>query len=795
MDHLIQDLRYGTRTLLKSPGFTAVAVLTLALGIGANTAIFSVVDTLLLRPLPLKDPGRLVLVRDTQPGVDNAPASYPEYLDWKERSKTFEALGAFFNTTFSLTGKGEPEELPALRISAGLFPMLGLFPAQGRGFRPEEEKPGAERVALISHALWQRRFDASPSVLGTPIALAGEPYTVVGVMPPGIAFGRHPDVYIPLRLDEKRAPRGLHFMTVLGRLRSGPDLTRARAEVESMAARLRAEAVTRHGIVITPLQEQMVGDTRPALLVLFGAVGLVLLIACANVANLLLARAASRQKEIAIRRAVGASRSRLIRQLLTESLVLSLVGGGLGLLLAWWGVDLLVSAGARLPRIEEIRIDGTVLAFTAGVALLTGLLFGLAPALQASSADFHESLKEGGRQTGLGSGRQRLRSLLVVSEVALSLVLLIGAGLLIRSFVSVLDNDMGFDPSRVLALDLSLPLSSYGEPEKQAAFFKELLARVNRLPGVKGAAVVSHLPLGGNNTNSGLLIEGRTWPRDELPLADDRLVSADYFRVLGIHLVRGRTFTPRDVESSLHVAVINESLARRFFSHTDPIGKRIDMQWKTSGWQEIVGVVGDIKHDGLDLPSEPAVYVPYLQTPDSGMTLVVRATGDPLGLVGAVRAQVYGVDRNQPVSRVRTMEELVAESVGPRRLSMSLLSGFASLALFLAAVGIYGVMSTSVAQRTHEIGVRMALGARRSDVMRLVVGQGAKLTLAGLGLGLAAALPLTRLLSVLLFGVSATDPLTFCGVSFLLTAVALLACYLPARRASRVDPMAAIRCE
>jgi len=794
VDHLIQDLRYGTRTLLKSPGFTAVAVLTLALGIGANTAIFSVVDTLLLRPLPLKDPGRLVLVRDTQPGVDSAPASYPEYLDWKERSKTFEALGAFFTTTFSLTGKGEPEELPALRISAGLFPMLGPSPAQGRGFRPEEEKPGAERVALISHALWQRRFN-SPSVLGTPITLAGEPYTVVGVMPPGIAFGGHPDVYIPFRLDEKRAPRGLHFMTVLGRLRSGPDMTRARAEVESMAARLRAEAVTRHGIVITPLQEQMVGDTRPALLVLFGAVGLVLLIACANVANLLLARAASRQKEIAIRRAVGASRSRLIRQLLTESLVLSLVGGGLGLLLAWWGVDLLVSAGARLPRIEEIRIDGTVLAFTAGVALLTGLLFGLAPALQASSADFHESLKEGGRQTGLGSGRQRLRSLLVVSEVALSLVLLIGAGLLIRSFVRVLDNDMGFDPSRVLALDLSLPLSSYGEPEKQAAFFKELLARVNRLPGVKGAAVVSHLPLGGNNTNSGLLIEGRTWPRDELPLADDRLVSADYFRVLGIHLVRGRTFTPRDVESSLHVAVINESLARRFFSHTDPIGKRIDMQWKTSGWQEIVGVVGDIKHDGLDLPSEPAVYVPYLQTPDSGMTLVVRATGDSLGLVGAVRAQVYGVDRNQPVSRVRTMEELVAESVGPRRLSMSLLSGFASLALFLAAVGIYGVMSTSVAQRTHEIGVRMALGARRADVIRLVVGQGAKLTLAGLGLGLAVALPLTRLLSVLLFGVSATDPLTFCGVSFLLTVVALLACYLPARRASRVDPMAAIRCE
>jgi len=792
---LRQDLRYAVRSFLKNPGFTAVAVITLALGIGANTAIFSVVDTLLLRPLPLKDPGRLVLVRDTQPGVDSAPASYPEYLDWKERSKTFEALGAFFNTTFSLTGQGEPEQLPALRMSAGLLPMLGLAPARGRGFRPEEEKAGGERVALISHALWQRRFGASPAVLGTPITLAGEPYTVVGVLPPGLTFGVHPDVCIPLRLDAQRAPRGLHFMTVLGRLRSGPDLAQARAEVESMAARLRTEGVTRHGIVLTPLQEQLVGDTRPALLVLFGAVGLVLLIACANVANLLLARAASRQKEIAIRLAVGASRARLIRQLLTESLVLSVLGGGLGLLLAWWGVDLLVSAGARLPRIEEIRIDGTVLAFTAGVSLLTGLLFGLAPALQASSADFHESLKEGGRQTGLGSGRQRLRGLLVVSEVALSLVLLIGAGLLIRSFVRVLDNDMGFDPSRVLALDLSLPLSSYGKPERQAAFFKELLERVGRLPGVQGAAVVSHLPLGGSNTNSGLLIEGRAWPQDELPLADNRLVSSDYFRVLRIPLLRGRTFIPRDVEGSLHVAVINESLARRFFPNADPIGKRIDMQWKTNGWQVIVGVVGDIKHDGLDLPSAPAVYVPYLQTPDSGMTLVVRATGDPLGLVGAVRAQVYGVDRNQPVSRARTMDELVAESVGPRRFSMSLLSGFAALALFLAAVGIYGVMSTSVAQRTHEIGVRMALGARRSDVVKLVIRQGLPPVLLGTCIGLIAAMVFSRVLESLLYGVSARDPATFAGVSLLLVCVALAACFLPARRAARVDPMIAIRCE
>ena len=795
MGVLVQDLRYGLRALAKSPGFAAVAVLTLALGIGANSAIFSVVNTLLLRPLPVKDPGRLVMVWDTQPGALRAPASYPEYQDWKEHVGVFEELGAFFDTTLRLTGTQEPEQLPTVRLSAGLLPMLGVTPTLGRAFRPEEEKPGGEQVAMIGRALWKRRFGASASVLGTKITLDGEPFTVIGVVPPAFPFDGQRDLYIPLRLDSERAPRGLHFIKVLGRLRSGPALTRARAELEGAAARLRSTGVTRHGIEIVPLQEHLVGDTRPALLVLLGAVGFVLLISCTNVANLLLARAASRQKEIAIRLAVGASRARLIRQLLTESLILATLGGGLGLLLAWWGVDLLAAVGTRLPRVEEIRIDGTVLGFTAGISLLTGFLFGLAPAVQASMADFHQTLKEGGRQSGPESGRHRLRSMLVVIEVALSLVLLLGAGLLIRSFARVLDTDKGFDPSRVLALDLSLPFSSYDEPREQAAFFKELLERVGEVRDVEAAAVVSHLPLSGNNTNSGLLIEGRTWPEGDAPLADNRLVSADYFRALRIPVIKGRGFTDGDNESSRPVAVINESLARRFFPNENPIGRRIDMQWKTHGWQEIVGVVGDIKHDGLDLPSLPTVYASYLQAPDSGMTLVVRTAGDPRRLIGAIRSQVYAVDRNQPVSTVRTMENVVAESVGPRRLSMSLLSGFAALALFLAAVGIYGVMSTSVAHRTHEIGIRMALGARKADVLRLVVGQGARLTLAGLGLGVATALPLTRALSGLLFGVSPADPLTFAGISLLLAVASLLACYLPARRAMKVEPMAALRTE
>ena len=795
MGALIRDVRFALRYLRKDPAFTAVAVLTLALGIGANSAIFSAVNALLLQPMPVKEPARLVVVRDVQAGAGEAPASYPEYLDWKERGRIFQQLGAYFSTTFPLTGAGEPEQLSALRMTSGMLSLLGLRPPLGRDFRPEEENPEAERVALISRGLWRRRFGASPEVIGRKILLGGDPFSVVGILPDAFPFGGHPDVVIPLRVKAEWAVRGLHFITVVGRLRSGPDLAAARAEVEGVAKALNSEGVTRHGIAVTPIQDYFVSDSRPALLILLVAVGMVLLIACANTANLLLARGAGRRKEIAIRMAIGASRARLLRQFLTEAVLLASMGGCLGLGIAAWGVDFLVASAPALPRFDEIRIDGWVLGFTALLSLLTGLLFGLAPALQAGSADQSDNLKEGGRAGG-GAPRQRLRTLLVMGEVAVSLVLLIGTGLLVRSFLRAIHDDRGFDGSRVLTATLALPNAPYPDAGKQTAFYTQLLEKVSALPGVEAAGVVSHLPLGGDNTNSGLLIEGKTFPDNEPPLADDRLVSPDYFRAMGIPILKGRGFTERDDASAPQVALINETLARKFFPGENPIGKRIGMNWKSEGWQEVIGVVGDVRHDGLDLPLFPTVYVPYRQAIDPGMVLVVRAKNhDPLQLAGAVRAQVHAIDPNQPISSLRTMDEVASASVAPRRFSTVLLGAFAGLALFLASLGIYGVIAYSVTQRTHEIGIRMALGARRADVLRLVIGQGLRPVGLGLLAGLLTAVPLTRLLSGLLFGVGATDPWTFAGIPLLLASVGLLACYFPARRAARVDPLTALRHE
>jgi putative ABC transport system permease protein len=801
MGTLVQDLRYGARVMLKQPGFTAVAVIALALGIGANTAIFSAVNAVLLRPLPFPEPERLVLVRDLQQ-ADETPASYPEYLDWKEQGRTFEHLAGAFNTSYSLTGQGEPEQLLGVRVSANLLPMLGLKPMIGRNFQPEEESRSGERVVILSYSLWQRRFGGDPGVLGRNLTLNGQGFTVIGVLPAGVK-GLLPgvdrleqirDLWMPLRLDTTNAPRGLHFLTVIGRLRAGLSLQMARDEVSEVADHLRQTGATQHGVSIVPLIQFVVGSTRPALLILLGAVGLVLMIACANVANLMLVRAQSRRKEIAVRLALGASRARLIRQLLTESLLLSSVSGTLGVVLALWGVDSLAAAGrVWLPRAEGIKIDGTVLLFTMGVSLLTAILFGLAPALRASSGQLSEALKEGGQRAG--HGRDRLRSLLVVSEVALSLVLLVGAGLLIKSFARLLSVDKGFDPRHVLALDLSLPESKYPEPPQQAQFFQQVLERVAALPGVEGVASVSDIPLGDGGTNGGVQIEGKAFPPESEPIAEKLIVSADYFRIMRIPLRSGRYFDERDVAGNHQVAMINESFARTYFQGEDPIGKRIDFGWDTTGWQEVVGMIGDVKHYGLDEAALPAVYVPHLQRPSSSMTVVVRTTPDPRSLSAAVRSQVFEVDKDQPISRVRVMEQVVSASVASRRLSMGLLAGFAVVALALAAVGLYGVMSYVVTQRTHEIGVRMALGARVDDVLALILKQGMFLVLIGVGAGLAAALAVTRLIASLLYGVSPTDLATFVIIAVLLTAVALLACYLPARRATKVDPMVALRYE
>ena len=789
------DLRFGLRMLLRSPAVTLVALATLAIGIGGNTVLFSVVDGVLLRPLAHKDPDRLVVLRDVQPAVPNAPTSYPEYLRWKQESGVFEDLAAMFNSSVSLTGSGEPENLPAMRVSANLLPMLGATPMLGRTHTEAEDERGGERVAVIGEGLWRRRFGADAAIVGKPVTLSGEPWTVIGVVPRSFSFGRPVDVILPLRLSTENAPQGLHFLFLAGRLKSGLPMEQARKDAGARAPGIAKELDSGHDVRILGLKEWIVGDTSRTLALLGAALGFVLLIACANVAGLLLARAAGRRQEVAIRRAIGAGRADLVRQFLTESVLLAIGGGILGTLLAVWGVDLVKSLpGTGIPRLPNVRIDATVLLFTLGLSMLTGLLFGLAPALESASASMQQHLKGAVGLAGSTRRVQRMRGLMVVGQVSLSLLLLVGAGLLARSLIGVLRSDRGFDTSNVMSMEVDLPgRQGAGDPAARARFFSDLLDRIRILPGVEAAATCGHLPLSGSNTNGDVLIEGRPAADGETLLSELRRVSEDYFTVLHIPVLRGRAFTERDALGAPAVAIVNQAFVDRFLPGQEVVGRRVDAQWETNGWQEIVGVVGNIKHDALDAPPLPELYVPFRQVPMDGMFAVVRSAGDPTALSGALRQAVYAVRPDQPVGRMRTMDDLLSASVGPRRLTATMVGAFAWMALFLASIGIYGLLAFWVSERRREIGLRMALGARPRQVLGLVVSRGLTLTGIGLLVGLAASAGMTRLLAGFLYGIGPADPPTLLGTPLLLGGVAFLASWLPARRAMRIDPATALR--
>jgi putative ABC transport system permease protein len=802
METLLQDVRYGVRMMRKRPGFTAVVVLTLALGIGANTAIFSVVNAVLLRPLPYRNAERLVWVAgNVRGGTNRASVSPPDYVDYRAQNTVFEEFAASTSvpSPVNLTGAGEPERLTGSRVTANYFRAFGVEPALGRGFGADEERTGSAPIAVLSDGLWKRRFGGDPSIVGKTLTLDGKAVTVVGVAPPEFQYPAGTELWLPLDFDDPEMKiRAAHFLRPIGLLKNGVTLEQARAETDLIARRLEeqyAETNAGWSLTLVPLQEQVVGGVRTSLWVLLGAVGFVLLIACANVSNLMLARAAARRRELALRAALGASRWRVARQQLTENVLLSLAGGALGLLLAAWGVDLLAALGAGdIPRAREIGVDGRVLAFTAALSVLTGLAFGLLPALRASRSDLNEVLKDAGRGTS-GPGRGRVRAALVVSEIALSLVLLAGAGLLVKSLISLLSVNPGFDPANVLTLRINLARARYARPEQAAAFFSDLQRRVAGLPGVEAAGMISELPLSGQPNDMYFYVAGRPpQTADQKVTADYRRVNQDYFRAMRIPVLRGRDFTEQEVAGNAQVVVINETLARQFFPDEDPLGKRLVIDFGKQEQFEIVGVAGDVLHRSLDGGVYQMMYAPTLRI--GGTNLVVRtSSADPLALAAAVRGEVAAIDRDQPVSAVRAMREVVSGSVAQQRFRTLLLATFAGVALLLAGVGIYGVIAYSVTHRTHEIGIRMALGAGAGDILKMVVGQGMALALAGVAVGLLAALALTRVLSSLLFGVTATDAVTFAAVSLLIAAVALLACLVPARRATKVDPMVALRYE
>jgi putative ABC transport system permease protein len=805
MTTLIQDLRYGLRMLARSPGFTAVAVLTLALGIGANTAIFSVVDAVLIRPLPYKDAGRLVMVFENEPQLQTAPVSPPDFFDWRDQNHVFDAMAAGTEDSGTLTGVGEPERLEIGPVSANLFEMLAARPLLGRFFRADEDQPGHNLVVILSHPLWQGKFGSDPKVIGRKIALDGTLCEVVGVMPAEFRFppiwGDRPQLWIPLGLPRTEESRGGHMLWVMARLEPGISPEKARAEMETIAARLAKEHPATNaniGVNLLPLRNYFTRGFRHTLLVLFGAVGFVLLIACSNVANLFIARATARAREIAVRATLGASRARVIRQLLTESLALAVGGGLAGILFADWTRDLLLDLSPYdyLKSSGGAGLDLTVLGFTGALSLLTGVIFGLVPALQASRVQLSETLKEGARAAAPGTRTRRFRSALVVAEVSLALVLMVGAGLMLRSLWALLNVDPGFDPRNALTMGIELPDARYPKEDQQINFFQRLLEKIQVLPGVQAASATSQLPLQGG-PNGRIMVEGRpSRPDFSGPLVQPTSVTVRYFKTMGISLLRGRFFTEADRANAPKVVVINEKLAQQYFPNEDPIGKRVSQPGDKPDWREIVGIIKDVHEWGLDEEPIAEVYFPFDQMPRAAMSLVIKTrTSNPESLANAARAQVADLDKDLAVFDLNTMPQVISNRAMDSRFRAALVGLFGALAMVLSAIGIYGVIAYSVNQRTHEIGIRLALGAERRDVLRMVLREGSKMVLLGVAIGLGGALGLTRLMAGMLFGVSAHDPLTLAGVAGLLVLVALLACYLPARRATKVDPMVALRYE
>jgi putative ABC transport system permease protein len=801
-----QDLRYGLRTLLKNPGFCAVAILTVALGIGPNTAIFTMVNAVLLKPLPVPEPDRVVMIWGTllKSGFDQMPVSAADYLDWKQQARSFDYMSAAFTIPeygLNISGIGDPERAPAALASREFLPALGIKPIVGRNFLPEEDRPGGPPAVLISNALWQRRFHSDPAAVGRTLTVDGIPRTVVGVVPHELGEMVHADLWLPTAINPNNPERQNHQFGIVARLKPGVTVSQARSEMTVIAQRLElAYPATNSGwgITLNPMAEMFTGRIRPVLLILLGAVGLLLLIACANLANLLLARAATREKEIAIRGALGAGRGRIVRQLVTESLALAMAGGALGLILASYGVKAMRSVVPDMfPMLQHMSVELPVLAFTLGISIATGLLFGLVPAWRSSHTDLNTTLKESAGRSEGGGGSHRIRSFLLASEVALAVLLSVSAGLLLRSFVRVMEVDPGVRTANILTMNLSLPDSRYDTPLKRATFYKNLTERLETLPGVRSAGAVMFLPLRVSMLSfrigvNGFVIQGRPpVPQDQRPLADYRIATPGYFSTMGIALRQGRLLDPHDDLTAKRVALVNEAMVRKHFAHENPIGQHLVMGEPT----EIVGVVADAKMYGLDAPVEPAVYVPHMQHPAVTMGVVVRTAGDPAAMAPAVRSEILKLDAEQPISNVRTMEEVLSDSLMLRRATMLMLSVFALLALTLATVGIYGLTAYSVSRRTHEIGLRVALGASRPQILRLVVGRELVTSIIGAAIGVGAALILTRGLSGMIYGVTATDPLVFAGVPLLLIAVSVVASYVPARKATSIDPLVALRYE